>query len=45
MPSPYYPASVMLFHIHGGIVSHMQALAPSLNVHNTKYLILTTENI
>ena len=35
MPSPYLdPASVMLFQLHGGTVSHMQALAtPSLTVH------------
>ena len=41
-----YPASVVLFQLHGGMVSHMQALAiPSLTVHNTKYLILSTESI
>ena len=46
MPSPYYPASVVLFQLHGGMVSHIQALAtPSLTVHNTKYLILATEII
>ena len=45
-PSPDYPASVVLFQLHGGIISHMQVLAtPSLAVHNTKYLILTTESI
>ena len=39
MPSPYYPTSVVLFQLHGGIVSHMQVLAtPSSTVHNTKYL-------
>ena len=27
MPSPFYPASVVLFQLYGGIVSHMQALA------------------
>ena len=39
MPSPFYPASVVLFQLHGGMVSYMQALAtPSSTVHNTKYL-------
>ena len=43
MPVPYHPASVMLFQLHRGMVSHMQALAtPFLT---TKYLILTTETI
>ena len=38
-PSPFYPASVVLFQLHGGMVSHMQVLAtPSSIVHNTKYL-------
>ena len=27
MPSPFYSASVVLFQLHGGMVSHMQALA------------------
>ena len=27
MPSPFYPANVVLFQLHRGIVSHMQALA------------------
>ena len=39
MPSPFYPASVPLFQLHVGMVSHMQVLAtPSSTVHNTKYL-------
>ena len=39
MPSPFYSASVVLFQFHGGMVSHMQALAtPSSTVHNTKNL-------
>ena len=44
MPSPFYSASVVLFQLHGDMVSHMQALAiPSSTVHNT--WILTTESI
>ena len=45
MPSPFYSASVVLFQLHGGMVSHMQALATpsSNNVNNT--WILTTESI
>ena len=43
-PSPFYSASVVLFQLHEGMVSHMQALAtPSSTVHNT--WILTTESI
>ena len=39
MPSPYYLASVVLFQLHGGMVSHMQVLAtPSSTVHKTLYL-------
>ena len=39
MPSPSYPASVVLFQLHGGMVSHLQVLAtPSSTVNNTKYL-------
>ena len=39
IPSPFYPASVMLFQLHGGIVSHMHVLAtPFSTVHSTKYL-------
>ena len=39
MPSPFYPASILFFQLHGGMVSLMQALAtPSSTVHNTKYL-------
>ena len=34
-----FSASVVLFQLHGGMVSHMQVLAtPSSTVHNTKYL-------
>ena len=37
MPSPFYPASVEFFQLHGGMFSLMQALAiPSSRVHNTK---------
>ena len=44
MPSLFYSASVVLFQLHGGLVSHMQALAtPSSTVHNT--WILTTESL
>ena len=36
IPSPFYSASVVFFQFHGGMVSHMQALAtPSWTVHNT----------
>ena len=39
MSSPFYPASVVLFQLHGGMVNHMQVLAiPSSTVNNTKYL-------
>ena len=39
MPSPYYLASVVLFQLHGGMVSHMQVLStPSSTVHKTLYL-------
>ena len=40
MPSPFYPANVVLFQLlGGGMVSHMQVLAtPSSTVNNTKYL-------
>ena len=39
MPSPYYPAIVVLFQLHGGMVSYMWVLAtPSSTVHNTIYL-------
>ena len=27
MPSPFHPASVVIFQLHGGVVSLMQALA------------------
>ena len=40
MPSPFYSASVVLFQLHGGMVSHMQAFAtPSSTVHNTWILM------
>ena len=36
MPSPYYPASVVLFQLHGGMVSHTQVLAtPHFSPHST----------
>ena len=39
MSSPFYPGSVVLFQLHGGMVSLMQVLAtPSSTVHYTKYL-------
>ena len=39
MPPPFYPASVVLFQLHGDMVSHMQVLAtPSSTVNNIKYL-------
>ena len=35
MPSPFYPSSVVLFQLHGGMVSHMQVLATHFStVHN-----------
>ena len=38
MPSPFYPSSVVLFQLHGGMVSHMQVLATHFStVHNTNY--------
>ena len=38
MPSTFYPASVVFFQVHGGMVSFKQALdTPSSTVHNTKY--------
>ena len=40
---PLYSASVVLFQLHGGWVSHIQALATPLTVQNT--WILTTESI
>ena len=44
--SPFYPASAVLFQLHGDMVSHMQVLAkPTSTVHNTKYLDLTTKTI
>ena len=46
MPSPFYPASVVFFQLHGGMVSLMQALAmPSSTVHSTKYLDTYHESI
>ena len=39
MLPPFYPASVVLFQLHGDMVSHMQVLAtPSSTVNNIKYL-------
>ena len=38
IPSPSYPSSVVLFQLHGGMVSHMQELGKHFStVHNTKY--------
>ena len=46
MPSPLYPASVVFFQLHGGMVSLMQALAtPTSTVHNTKYLDTYSDSI
>ena len=46
MPSPFYPASILFFQLHGGMVSVMQALAtPSSSVHNIKYLDSYLESI
>ena len=50
MPSPFYTASVVLFQLHGCVVSHhIQVIAtPLLSVHNIKYSfcwILTAESI
>ena len=42
-PSPLYPASVVLFQLHGGIVSHMQVLPTPSSILNT--WILTTKTI
>ena len=37
-PSPFYPVSIVFFHLHGGMVILMQALAtPSSTVHSTQY--------
>ena len=46
MPSPFYPASILVLQLQGGIVSLMQALAtPSSTVHNTKYMDTYHESI
>ena len=46
MLSPFYPSSVALFQLHGGMVSHMHVLATHFStVHNTKYLDPYTETI
>ena len=38
MKGDFYPASVVLFQLHGGLVSHMQVLViPTSTVNNTKY--------
>ena len=34
MPSPFYPASVVLFQHHGGMVNHMQVLATTSSTVN-----------
>ena len=45
-PSLFYIASVVLFKLHGCVVSHMLVIAtPLLNVHKIKYWLLTTESI
>ena len=39
MPSHFYPSSVVLFQLHGGMVSQMQELVTHFStVYNTKYL-------
>ena len=43
MSSPFYTVSVVLFQLHGGMVSHMQVLATHPIILNT--WILTTETI
>ena len=43
MPSPFYPSSVVLFQLHGGMVSHMQVLATHFSTVYT--WILTSETI
>ena len=41
MPSPSYPASILFFQLHGGMVSLMQALAtPFSTIHNTWILTM-----
>ena len=49
MTSPFYTASVVLFQLHGSVVSHMQVTAtPLLSDHNIKYSFagsLPTESI
>ena len=43
MPSPFYPSRVVLFQLHGGMVSHMQVLATHFStVYNS---IFTSETI
>ena len=44
MPTPFYPASVLLFQIHGGMVSHMQVHTSQLYIILNTW-ILTSENI
>ena len=41
MPSPFYTASVVLFQLHGCVVSHMQVLATPLQV----CIILNTTSV
>ena len=39
MPSPFYPSSLVLFQLHGGMVSHIQVLATHfLTIHLDPYL-------
>ena len=46
MPFPFYPSSVVLFQLHGGMVNHMQELGTHFStVHNTKYLDPYLKNI
>ena len=43
MPSPFYPSSVVLFQLYGGIVSHMQVITTHFSTVYT--WILTSEAI
>ena len=46
MPSPFYPSSVVLFQLHGGMVRHIQLLTTHVQLNlllNT--WILASENI
>ena len=33
MPSPFYPSSLVLFQLHGGMVSHMQTVLQVVEAH------------